>query len=82
MEIKDKNILILDADVLVLNTMEFFTEEKPIFTVGFEYTVEYHIHSERLHPSIKRMIPRFSGVAHHMMYNRKYLAELFWGFYV
>lgn len=72
-----EDILILDADVLILKELNFFENDKPIFTVGYEHTTEYHIHSEKLHPSINRVIPQYSGISHHMMYNRSYLLELF-----
>lgn len=72
-----EDILVLDADVLILRELSFFENDKPIFTVGHEYTVEYHTHSEKLHPSINRVIQQYSGVAHHMVFNRNYLLELF-----
>jgi lipopolysaccharide biosynthesis glycosyltransferase len=46
------NILILDSDVFILKELNFMDNDKPIFTVGYEYTVEYHEHSKRLHPSL------------------------------
>lgn len=71
------NILIIDADVYVLNKLKFFKDYKPIFTVGYENTEEYHVHSQKLHPNISRIHQRYSGVSHHMMLNRIYMAELF-----
>lgn len=71
------NILIIDADVYVLNKLFFMQENKPIFTVGYEYTYEYHVHSNKLHPTINRVYPKYSGVSHHMIFNRKYVDELF-----
>jgi hypothetical protein len=72
-----ENILILDADVLILRELSFFEDDKPIFTVGHEYTEEYHKHSEKLHPSINRVIQQYSGVSHHMIFNKSYLLKLF-----
>jgi hypothetical protein len=72
-----ENILVLDADVLILKELSFFEEDKPVFTVGFERTVEYHQHSERLHPSINRVDEQYSGISHHMVFNKSYLSELF-----
>lgn len=71
------NILILDSDVFILKELSFMDNDKPIFTVGYERTIEYHIHSEKLHPSLIRVHDRFSGVSHHMVFNKKYLSELF-----
>lgn len=71
------NVLIIDADVYVLKEIKFIDQNKPIFTVGYEYTNEYHIHSAKLHPNITRIYKQYSGVSHHMMFNRNYIAELF-----
>lgn len=72
-----EDILVLDADVLILRELNFFEDNKPIFTVGHEHTTEYHTHSEKLHPSINRVILQYSGISHHMIFNRSYLLELF-----
>lgn len=72
-----EDILVLDADVLILKELDFFKDDKPIFTVGYEYTVEYHRHSEKLHPSINRVTPQYSGVSHNMVFNKVYLEEMF-----
>lgn len=72
-----EDILILDADVLILRELNFFENDKPIFTAGYELTQEYHTHSQKLHPSINRVIQQYSGVSHHMVFNRNYLLELF-----
>jgi hypothetical protein len=71
------NILILDSDVFVLKELYFIDDNKPIFTVGYEYTHEYHEHSKRLHPSLIRAHHDYSGVSHHMVFNKKHLNELF-----
>jgi hypothetical protein len=71
------NILILDSDVFILKELNFMDNDKPIFTVGYEYTVEYHEHSKRLHPSLIRANSKYSGVSHHMLFNKNYLKELF-----
>ena len=72
-----ENILILDADVFILTQLNFMEDGKPIFTVGYEKTLEYHEHSKRLHPSLIRVYENFSGVSHHMLFNRKYMYEIF-----
>ena len=72
-----ENILILDSDVFILSKLNFMEDSKPLFTVGYEKTMAYHEHSKRLHPSLIRVYEKFSGVSHHMLFNRKYLDELF-----
>lgn len=71
------NILILDSDVFILKELHFIENNKPIFTVGYEYTIEYHEHSKKLHPSLIRANQKYSGVSHHMLFNKKFLKELF-----
>ena len=71
------NILILDSDVFILKELNFMENDKPIFTVGCEHTIEYHEHSKKLHPSLVRVDQKYSGVSHHMLFTRKYLKELF-----
>jgi hypothetical protein len=71
------NILIIDADVFILKELDFMSDNKPIFTVGYEHTFEYHEHSKRLHPSLIRIHEEYSGVSHHMLFNKNYLKELF-----
>jgi len=71
------NILVIDSDVFMLKKLKFFENDKPIFTVSYEQTIEYHKHSQRLHPSLIRVFHNYSGISHHMVFNRFYLSELF-----
>ena len=71
------NILVLDADVYILNDLSFFDNKKEIFTVGYEHTKEYHEHAQRLHPSLTRAYPKWSGISHHMVFNRNKMNQLF-----
>jgi len=71
------NILILDSDVFILKELSFMDNDKPIFTVGYEHTIEYHEHSKRLHFSLIRVHKEYSGISHHMVFNKQYLSELF-----
>jgi hypothetical protein len=72
-----ENILILDSDVFILKKLNFMDEDKPIFTVGTEYTIPYHVHSQKLHPNLIRVHQNYSGISHHMLFNRKYINEIF-----
>ncbi|MFY7729338.1 MAG: DUF6492 family protein [Flavobacterium sp.] len=68
--------LVIDADVFFLKPIEFMKDGKSIFTIGNEYHVPYFTHMERLHPSLVRSFKQ-SGIAHHMLFSKKYLNELF-----
>lgn len=72
-----ENILILDSDIFIFKPLNFFYEDKPIFTMGYENTIPYHEHSTKLHPSLVRFYNQYSGISHHMLFNRIYIQELF-----
>lgn len=72
-----ENILILDSDVFLIKPLNFMDDDKPIFTMGYERTMQYHLHSQRLHPSLVRFYDQYSGISHHMLFNRIYMNQLF-----
>jgi hypothetical protein len=70
--------LILDADIIFIKPVHFFNEEnKTNFSFSEQYFSDYFIHMEKLHPSLKKVLPTHSGICDHMMFERKYLIELF-----
>jgi hypothetical protein len=72
------NVLILDADVILLNPMEFMTiDGEPFFTLATEYHQPYFHHISRLIPGLKRVHPQHSGVAHHMLFQKPILNDLY-----
>lgn len=69
--------LIIDADVFFLKPISFITDDgKPIYTLGYEYHVPYFQHMARLDPELKKCM-NFSGICHHMMFQRSFVSELF-----
>jgi hypothetical protein len=68
--------LVIDADVFFLKPTEFYKDSKFIFTTGDEEHIPYFVHMSKLHPSFKKVI-KYSGISHHMLFNRKYLNEIF-----
>lgn len=72
-----ENYLVIDADVFFLEPMEFFTDDgRPLYTTSDEYWRPYFDHMERLHPKFERA-SHLSGISHHMMFQKKYVAEIF-----
>ena len=73
------NVLVLDADVIFLNPVEFMSPitNGPYFSVGREYHKAYFDHAARLLPGIKRVNMQHSGIAHHMLLQRPILEDLF-----
>lgn len=73
------NVLILDADVIFLRSTSFMTEEgSPYFTPSDEIChVPYFNHAARLLPDLHRVYPEHSGIAHHMLFQKPILEDLF-----
>jgi len=70
-------VLIVDSDTIFLHPIQFIQDEKCIYTYGVEYHKPYFEHMRRLHPDLKKMILSQSGITHHMMFEKKYLIEIF-----
>ena len=72
------NVLVLDADVIFLNPASFLTEEgHPLFNFGDEHIPSYFAHAARLLPDLRRVFPNYSGIAHHMLFQKPILEDLF-----
>lgn len=70
------NVLVLDADVVFLAPTRFLTKEGgAIFHVGTEYHEPYFSHMKRALPYLQKVFPQYSGVAHHMLFQRPILAD-------
>lgn len=73
--------LVIDADVYFLKPTTFFDDEGRVLlaiaTLEQEpYHEPYFDHMARLNSGLVRKYPEFSGICHHMMFNRVILAEL------
>lgn len=72
------NVLVLDSDVIFLAPVEFMNGRgEPIFHPGSEYHPPYFQHMERLLPDLKRVDEQESGIAHHMLFQKPILEDLF-----
>lgn len=72
------NVLSLDSDTVVLNPVEFLNESHAgLYNPGSEYNTPYFLHGERLLPGFKRIFPEFSGISHHMIFQKAVLEDLF-----
>lgn len=72
-----KNYLVIDADLFFIKPCIFIENDKFLFNTGVEYNVPYFEHMKKLHPSLKRVDPKISGITHHMLFNSNYILELF-----
>lgn len=71
--------LVIDADTFFLKPTVFYdtSRGKAIFTLGPYLYADYFSHMKRLHPSLGETNPTKSGICHHMMFETKYVKQLF-----
>lgn len=75
------NVLIIDADTIFLNPVEFMDEHgNPYYNVGTENHQPYFVHAAKLldEPyTIKKVFPHYSGICHHLLMQRPVTEDLF-----
>lgn len=70
--------LVIDTDTFFLKPTTFQDENSIAFyNISSEYNDPYFKHMRRLHPSLKRVDKKYSGITHHMLFEKKYLLSLF-----
>jgi len=67
--------LIVDSDTLFLKQIEFKSGERYFFNMSDENHIHYFEHMKRLHPTFEK-VSKFSGISHHMIFNRKLVREM------
>lgn len=68
--------VVIDSDTFFLKPTTFIKDGKSLYNYGNEYHREYFLHMERVHPELRKMDAK-SGICHHMIFERKYIKELF-----
>jgi Family of unknown function (DUF6492) len=72
------NVLCLDSDTVFLNPVSFLNEKGgALFNPATEYHRPYFQHMAIFIPKLKRLNAKLSGVAHHMLFQRPILEDLF-----
>lgn len=72
------NVLILDADVIFLQPVAFMDEEgRGLLNIATEYHLPYFGHMKRLLPDLQRVHAEYSGITHHMLFQKPVLEDLF-----
>lgn len=72
------NVLVLDADTLLLKPIRFLDENNNgLFNVGDEYNGPYFEHARRV-LGLRRVFPQFSGICHHMVFQRPVIKDFFY----
>lgn len=72
------NMLVVDADTIFLRDINFFDKYgRSLYNPGIDRHKPYFKHAERLLPGFTRVFPRYSGISHHMLFQRPVLEDLF-----
>lgn len=69
--------LVIDCDTFFLKPVTFIENNCCLYNYSDEYHHEYFQHINKLHPSLKRFDKNMSGICHHMIFEKKYIYELF-----
>lgn len=71
-------VLIVDADTIFLRPTTFLTTDNQMqLNVGREYHLPYFEHMSTLVPGLGRTFQQFSGITHHMLFDREIVKDLF-----
>lgn len=71
------NVLILDADTIFLKPISFMDHEgNALYNVGDEYHIPYFEHMKKLLPDSKRIFQNYSGITHHMLFQRQIIEAI------
>lgn len=73
------NVLIVDADTIFLRPVKFQdpATNAGLYNPGSEYHLPYFKHLERVLPDFKRVFEEYSGISHHMLFQKSVMDELF-----
>lgn len=73
------NVLMLDSDTIFLRPVNFLNDDYGgLYNTSLEYHRPYFSHLSSLFAGkIKRFTPNYSGITHHMLFQRSALEELF-----
>jgi FkbM family methyltransferase len=69
--------LVIDSDTFFLKPTTFIKDDKCLYNYGSEFHLPYFIHMNQLNNSFNKMFGDKSGICHHMMFETKYIKEIF-----
>lgn len=69
--------LVIDADTYFLKPTIFYENEKCLYNYGSEYHYPYFTHMKILDETLFKFDSNKSGICHHMIFETKYLQEIF-----
>ena len=69
--------LVIDSDTFFIRPVKFIENGKCLYNYGYEYNVPYFYHMKCLDPNFTKVFQDKSGICHHMIFETKYIKELF-----
>jgi len=69
--------LVVDSDTYFLKPTTFVEDGCCLYNPGTEYHTPYFEHMKQLHNSFERVDRNMSGISHHMIFETKYIREMF-----
>jgi hypothetical protein len=69
--------LVVDSDTFFLKPTTFINNDKCLYNYGTEYFIDYFNHISKIYPELKKIYSNKSGITHHMIFETKYIKELF-----
>lgn len=71
------SILVTDADTIFLNKIKFIDGDVAYYNIGSEHYNPYFEHMSKLVPGLHKQMPTYSGITHHMVFQRDIMDSLF-----
>ncbi len=73
------NMLIVDADTIFLRPVSFQDPQTGagLYNPGSEHTDAYFAHNAKVLPGWKKVFPQYSGISHHMLFQKSVMEALF-----
>jgi hypothetical protein len=69
--------LVIDSDTFFLKPTTFIEDGKCLYNYGDEYHLPYFEHMQKMHETLSKQYSDKSGICHHMIFETKYIKELF-----
>ena len=69
--------LVIDSDTYFMKQTSFMKNNKCLYNFGEENHNPYFEHMKKMHSSFEKMSPSMSGICHHMLFETKYIKEIF-----
>ena len=72
------NVLVIDCDTIFLRPVSFIDKNTfgGLYATGTEYYEAYFVHGSRVIPGFSKIFKQYSGISHHMLFQKAILEDL------